>query len=176
MKVIGRVLPLHQGYKAVLAGAGENRLQRLRSRLPADLQRRIEIVGHVENRVMLDHYLSARILLFTSRFEGFPFAVSEALCCGCTIVGAATVPALNYVCCGGGGTLAASRAVRDYADALSAEIDAWRDGQRDPEGISHYWIARASAKAVASAILGFFAQCAGSQTGSPDREDRLINP
>jgi glycosyltransferase involved in cell wall biosynthesis len=157
MATLGRVLPLHSEYRAVLIGGGEARLARLRARLPTALHQRIQILGQIGNEAVHQHYLASQIILFSSRYEGFPYAAAEALCCGCTVVGPARLTSLNYLCCDGGGTLAITRSAQDLADAVGAEIQAWQGGRRDPLKISRYWREHLSVEAVGSAILKRFA-------------------
>jgi hypothetical protein len=153
MKVLGAVLPHFPDYSAILAGTGNERMEKLRSTLSAPLRSRIIIAGLLDHAALHRRYQEAQVLLFTSRYEGFPVAASEALCCGCTVVGAASLSSMNYISSLGGGTAAISRSSQDYADALASELHAWQAGERDPERISQDWQKRVSSTAVASAIL-----------------------
>jgi glycosyltransferase involved in cell wall biosynthesis len=153
MKVLGMVLPHYPDYSAILAGTGAERMQKLRSSLPAPVRSRIVVAGLLDHAALHRRYQEAQVILFTSRTEGFPVAAAEALCCGCTVVGAASLPSMNHINSLGGGTVAISRSSQDYADALACELDAWQAGERDPERISRDWQKRVSSAAVASAIL-----------------------
>ena len=156
IKVLGMVLPHYPRYSVVVAGSGAERMEKLRSSLPSYLHSRIVITGLLDHVGLHRHYQVAQVLLFTSRYEGFPVAAAEALCCGCTVVGAATLSSMNYISSLGGGTVALTRSSRDYADALAAELDAWAACERAPGLISRDWQKRVSSTAVATAILGFF--------------------
>lgn len=158
MRVLGMALPHHPEYSVVLAGSGAQRMEKLRALLPRGDQERIEILGPVDHATLHRHYQEAQIVIFTSRTEGFPFTASEALCCGCTIVGAALLPSMNYISSQGAGTLAITRSSQDYADALEVEMDAWQRNERDPRRTSLDWHKRVSVEAVASTILSFFTE------------------
>jgi hypothetical protein len=60
---------------------------------------------------------------------------------------------INYCCSASSGTMAYDRSVRHYRYALSAEMDAWRSGQRDPRFISDVWTARCHTDKVAQAVV-----------------------
>jgi len=155
VKVLARTLESEPNYSAVLAGDGADFLRRLMAKVPPKIASRIAILGHVPQEQLLREYQQAQIILFTSRYEGFPYAAGEALCCGCTVVGAGELPSMNYICSRAGGTASISRSVQDLSDALGAEIDAWRRDERDPEHISRWWQNRVAPERVASSMLGF---------------------
>jgi hypothetical protein len=83
---------------------------------------------------------SSRSLVVSSRWEGAPVVVNEALASGCTLVGPAEVPALSSVCRQGPyGTLFARRSARCFAAAVVAELEAWDRGHRHPRQIAEFW-------------------------------------
>jgi hypothetical protein len=51
------------------------------------------------------------------------------------------------------GTVAATRSLGNYADALHAEIAAWRAGDRNPQQISNNWTRRLHAPQVARSVI-----------------------
>jgi GalNAc-alpha-(1->4)-GalNAc-alpha-(1->3)-diNAcBac-PP-undecaprenol alpha-1,4-N-acetyl-D-galactosaminyltransferase len=67
-----------------LLGEGPNRaeLEELRSKL--DLKNRVHFLGQVQN--VNAHLRQADIFLLSSRFEGFPMALCEAMACGVPVV------------------------------------------------------------------------------------------
>ncbi len=157
MRVLGDVLAREPHYTALVAGAGTEGLHRLLAQQPATVQTRIKILGRVPHGQLRHLYQESQILFFSSRYEGFPNAAAEALCCGCSVVGPALIASLNYCASHSSGTTACSRSARDFSDALGAEIDAWRGGERNAREISERWRPRVSAKEVAARILGSFA-------------------
>jgi glycosyltransferase involved in cell wall biosynthesis len=107
----------------------------------------------VQHTALKRHYQEAQIVLFTSRYEGFPIAGEEALSCGCSVVGPATLPAFPYMASESSGTCAISRETGDMCDALLAEMTMWRRGLRDPKRISDAWRGRAVASSVAAQVI-----------------------
>ena len=148
MRVLAAVLGRLPNHHAVLYGSGSQVLEELRKRMPLETQNRIEIAGAVAHDALCAAYQSAQVIFFSSRVEGFPVAAAEALCCGCSVVGVATLPALNFIASQGAGTVAASRHWADMSDALAAELELWRLGQRNPVEISRTWNDLVSASAV----------------------------
>ncbi len=156
IRVLCRTLADFRDYSAVLVGSGGDLLRRLVARVPIEIQSRITITGPIEHDRVQRECQVAQTILFTSRYEGFPFAAGEALCCGCTVVGPTELAFLNYICSRGAGTASMSRSVQDLVDALNAEINAWRSGERNPQQISQGWRDRLAAKSVASTLMGLF--------------------
>ena len=153
MKVLAEVLQQRPSCDAVLFGRGEKRLTALRARLPESIQSRITIAGAVPHDVLCRAYQAAQVILLTSRYESGPIVAAEAMCCGCSVVGPAPLPSVNFICGEGAGTLAGSRSVADLSDALAAEMHAWSSGLRDPSAISRAWIDRVSVSAIVRDFL-----------------------
>ena len=156
LRVLGRVLEAHPDYSALMIGSGGERLERLRARLPAGTQTRIKLAGYVSRAELLQAYRQSQIMLVSSRFESLNLAAVEALACGCSVVGWGQIASLAYLASAGSGTTAPSRAVVDYADALSAEIAAWRRGERRPEEFGRHWRERFAAPGYAASVLAHF--------------------
>jgi glycosyltransferase involved in cell wall biosynthesis len=153
MQALALALPAHPNYSVDLIGSGDDVLRQLIHRLPLEIQQRIRIHGTLEHQKVQDIYRQSRIILFSSRYEGFPISAAEALCCGCTVVGPCALPSLNHIGSLGAATLAVSRHPRDLADALACEIETWESGDRDPVASSRYWFDRLSVKASAQHLL-----------------------
>jgi glycosyltransferase involved in cell wall biosynthesis len=153
MKVLATVLPQRSSCDAVLFGSGEKQLAVLRDRLPKSIQSRISILGAVSRDALCEAYQASQVILIPSRYESGPMAAAEALCCGCSVVGSALLPSVNFMCSQGSGTLSASRSVGDLSDALALELHAWSAGRRDPSAISRAWIDRVSVSAVVRDFL-----------------------
>jgi glycosyltransferase involved in cell wall biosynthesis len=158
LQVLGRVLAMEPGYTAIVAGSGESLLQQWLARLPPAAQPRIRIAGKLPAPELRSLYQRARIVFFSSRYEGFPNVACEALCCGCSVVGPAMIASMNDCVAHGSGTLACHHSVGAFSDALSAEIEAWAEGARDPQAISRRWWPRVTAPEVAGQILHLIGQ------------------
>lgn len=167
VRVLGAVLAQAPDYTALVAGAGEEGLRQLLAQLPATVRDRIQIVGRQTHRQLWQLYQESQMLFFPSRYEGFPNAAAEALSCGCSIVGPARIASLNYCASHSSGTLAFRRTGHDLADALGAEVAAWRDGEREPRAISAHWHPRVSARSVAARIMEKLAARLRTKPASP---------
>ncbi len=153
IRALGRALEARSDYTAKVVGSGRDYIEPFYRELPESIQRRLVLVGLQTHEQVQQHCRESRIIFFSSRFEGFPFAASEALCCGCTVVGSVTLPSMSHIATCGGGTVALSRSVTNLADALVVEVDAWETGWRDAESISTKWMSEISLKSVAKKIL-----------------------
>lgn len=153
MRVLERTMPANPDYTVTVIGPGMESLQRWRSRLAEETRRRITVAGRVEHAALKQYYQEAQIVLFTSRSEGFPVAGEEAMSCGCSVVGPGTLPAFHYMTSESSGTCSISRRTGDMCDALSAEMELWRRGFRDPKRISDIWHPRVAASAVAAQVV-----------------------
>jgi hypothetical protein len=156
MRVLERALAANEDYTAKIIGPGTSSFEQWQRRIAPQLAERIQILGAIPNDELHDHYLRARIILFTSRSEGFPLAAAEAVSCGCSVVGPGKLPGICYLASESSGTVALKRTRGYLCDALGAEMDLWRVGARDPQRISDVWVPRVAASAVARQILSFF--------------------
>ena len=93
------------------------------------------------------------MFLCTSRQESFLIAAGEALCCGCSVVGDARIASMPCFAGMSSGTTSCDSSVDNLRDALTAEINAWQSGQRDPVQISQAWQARLHTDHVAETFL-----------------------
>jgi glycosyltransferase involved in cell wall biosynthesis len=153
VRVLARVLSEQPEYSARIIGGGEECVRKLMQPLDESGKSRMEIPGRVSHQQLAGHYQEARVLLCTSCYESFHIASAEALCCGCSVVGDARISAMPYFCSANSGTLSFDRSVDNLRDALRAEIDAWRRGERDPIQISGTWTARLHPERVAGMFL-----------------------
>jgi glycosyltransferase involved in cell wall biosynthesis len=153
IRVLGKILADRTDYSALVIGGGREVIEPVWRRLPQPIKQRIDLAGIQPHEVVQQHCRESRIMLFTSRYEGFPFAASEALCCGCTVVGAVSLPAMCHIATCGGGTVAVSRSDQDFVDALTVEMEAWDSGWRDPQQMSQRWMGEISLQAVARKLL-----------------------
>jgi glycosyltransferase involved in cell wall biosynthesis len=96
----------------------------------------------------------SRSLLMSSRWEGAPVVLNEALSLGCTLVGPASVASLESFCHGGNlGAVSARRSAYGLAAAVLQELKAWDDGRRDPLAIAAAWRPRFEPQAVCRQLL-----------------------
>ncbi len=118
----------------------------------------VRYLGAVPRREVGTHLADARIVLFTSRWEGVPNAGYEGLVTGCTLV-STNLPGLHSLCCDGAyGTLATGRRPAQVAAAITAEMERWDRAERDPIGIAAVWRARLAPHVVAQQIVGLIAE------------------
>jgi glycosyltransferase involved in cell wall biosynthesis len=153
VRVLGACLSRENSYAATIIGTGEARIRGLLGSLPESIQARVTIAGPLPNQELAREFQRAQILVNTSHSESFGIAAAEALCCGCSVVGSAAMSSFNYFCSEACGTLASFRTVGYYCDALLAEVEAWRLGERHPDKISAAWAQRFHADKIARSVL-----------------------
>ena len=153
LRVLQRVLTEQPHYSARIIGSGAEVVKKLAQNLSADCRSRIDITGKVENAKLPALYGESRIFLSTSRYESFLIAAGEALCCGCSVVGDARIATMPYFAGSDSGTVSCNSSVDNFRDALTAEINAWQSGERNPTQISQTWQARLHPDRVAQALL-----------------------
>lgn len=111
-----------RAFHAWLAGSGA-----LRADVEAALERHglsdvVEVLGVLEPPALAERLRSSRAFLVSSRWEGIPRVVIEALACGCPVVGP-DVGDLRRMIGGGSGRLV-DRTPAALADGLEAMFDA----------------------------------------------------
>ena len=153
VRVLERVLSERPEYSARIIGDGGECVRRLMQPLDGSCNSRVNVLGRVSHAQLARHYQEARILLCSSCQESFHIASAEALSCGCSVVGDVRISSMPYFCSASSGTLSCDQSVNNLRDALQAEIDAWRRGERDPIQISRTWTARLHPDRVAEAFL-----------------------
>jgi glycosyltransferase involved in cell wall biosynthesis len=153
LKVLERVLSEQPHYSARIIGSGAEIVQKLVQQMNSDCKSRLDIVGRVDHAKLPAFYRESQIFLCTSRYESFLIAAGEALCCGCSVVGDARIASLPYLAGLGSGTVSCDSSVVNLRDAVTAEINAWQSGERDPAQISQMWQVRLHADHVAEAFL-----------------------
>jgi glycosyltransferase involved in cell wall biosynthesis len=151
--VLNRVLAIECKYRAKIIGSSIEMVAALVETLHPGVRGRIELVGAIPHNQLFHYYQEAKIHFTASRSESGPLTAGEALCCGCSVVGSATLPPLHFFTGDACGSLAINRSTTRFADAIFCEIEAWRSGARDPGAISALWQRRVHAPAVAAALL-----------------------
>jgi glycosyltransferase involved in cell wall biosynthesis len=108
----------------------------------ADLSRRfsqVQYVGVQSHEQLAQLLATSRSVLFSSRWEGFPHTVNEALALGCTVLGT-PIPSLQGVCeAGYYGRVSRGRRPADLAEMIREEMRAWDAGEREPQRIAAVW-------------------------------------
>jgi len=147
-RVIERAGRTRPGTRFELFGAGGERvLGALARRLPG-----VELRGPQPFEAVAAAMAGARVVLFSSRWEGCPHAALEGLASGCTLVGPPLPALVSWSEDGRCGTLAPRRAA-PLAAALVAELARWERGERDPEAIAAAWRRRLAPSAIVRGIL-----------------------
>lgn len=98
----------------------------------------------------------AKICVTTSLHESFSNSMSEALCCGATVVGWQQMAGMHYLASLGLGTMATSLTSGSFIDALALEVTAWNSGVRDSRRTSEHWQSRVSNHELAARLIGIF--------------------
>jgi len=164
VRVLGRALSAEPGYSARVIGGGQDKIKRLVRKLKDSIASQIEVLGVMSHEDLRNHYQESQISLCSSFYESFHLASAEALCCGCSVVGDARISSMPYFASFGSGTLACDLSLDNLSDALLAEIDAWRCGERDPVRISSYWTSKLHPEHAARKLLSLFGQFPAGET------------
>lgn len=106
--------------------------------LPESKKKRIVLKGRVANETLTEAYQRAMISICPSRSEGTHIASAEALNCGASIVTSCrkTLVVLHWYISMGAGRMSAEDTPESFAEAIHAEMDCWRRGERDPHKIA----------------------------------------
>ena len=132
----------------IFGPGGEEAFRDLESRFP-----NVVYHGPQHPPVLAEALAESRSIVFSSRWEGSPHAGCEALCMGATIVGT-PIPSVRSWSEGGAyGRVASAHRAGPLAQAIAAEQEAWRRGERDPASIAAVWRERSSGLGVCKAML-----------------------
>jgi len=148
-----RFLRKQPEWKALLLGPGEAILSRLLHKIPQAVRARITLQGRISRIEIPSIFLRASMILNTSEYEGMPNSLSEAVCCGCSVVGPTSIASLHYFTSHSSGTLFPKRHPGSVAEALFEEARAWKAGHRSPQAISQHFSAQLHPRAAAAALL-----------------------
>lgn len=174
MGMLARALAERPEYRALVIGSGNEVMEQLRDAMPKEIQARITIIGYMAHEELAAYYQRARIVMNSSVTEGFCLAVGEALCCGASVVGPASIPGFHTCVSYQSGTLAYTRSVANLSDALLAEIDIWEAGERDPVAISTYWKERLHLGKVVQQMLACIDEARGMKAQEGGVKSSLI--
>lgn len=113
---------------------------------------RVQIVDQVQNSQLPEFLADCQILLVTSRREGAPIVVNEALAMGCTVV---STP-LDGVHFSYGnitsGTKSRSFSLQSFFEALVLETRRWASDKHDPDESALFWRSVLNEKAIGEKI------------------------
>ena len=163
MRVLRRTLAANPLWRAVVIGAGGDRLAQETVGWTTDCRNRFSAVGGLSRDAVLREMQRARILLATSRYESFHIAAAEALCCGATVVAPPGLPSFSYFASEGSGVIADSRGVPALSAALTDEIRKWEEGSRSADVISRVWGRRLTATTWINTLLQRLATCSSPE-------------
>jgi glycosyltransferase involved in cell wall biosynthesis len=164
VEVLGRFLREDRSATVTVVGRdGERWLRPLMAG-----ESRCRYLGAVAHHAMPALLAGARVMVFSSRWEGCPVAATEALASGCTIVGPPLPAFEGLTAAGEFGSLSRSRSASDLAAALGLEIRRWDDGERDAQAVAASWRARLAPTAVCAAMLDLV------MSSRPARDERPV--
>jgi hypothetical protein len=134
--------------------------------LPPELRSRVVLEGIQPNSLVSEAYRRARVMFVSAAYEGCHNASAEAICSGCSIVGASSpfLCALEWHASHESGTLTRDASPASLTEALCSELEIWDRGGRDPEKISRSWCTELHPERAAAAILALF----GLEAGTPE--------
>ncbi|HWB58056.1 MAG TPA: glycosyltransferase [Chthoniobacteraceae bacterium] len=153
METLGKFLGIHPGWSAEIFGQLPADAEARLTALPAEIASRILLAGTRPNEELARHYAAARIFLMSSRHESFNIAAAEALCSGCSVVGPPDIASVHFFTGRRSGSASSCYSPGALLDALCAEAEAWRAGERDARAISSEWTALVGAQAVTARLL-----------------------
>lgn len=131
-------------------------MQAWHAALPESVRSCIFLKGYLANARLKDVYNRARVIVCSSSHESSHIVSAETLCCGGSVVVTnqpKTLSVLHWYTSHQSGRIAEQDTPIALADALSAEIQAWENGERDPVAISARWQPHFHADTLYSAIF-----------------------
>lgn len=152
--VAERVLRHHPTAQFIIVGKDATRcVAEIAARVPF-AQGRLTSYESLSHEELRSKMTTAQISLCTSRSEGYHLSSGEALLAGCSVVSprAPALPSLAFFIYGGlSGRLSENNADA-LAEAVIAELEVWKSGERDAWLIARSWQVRISAEAVVQQI------------------------
>ena len=113
------------GWKISVAGPGKKRDRKIFARLQLqyETEGRLEYVGSLKGKKLSSHYLNSSIFVMTSRWEGMPLVLIEAMNFGLPIVAFEQSGANEVLDFGKSGILIKQGSIPDFNRELSTLID-----------------------------------------------------
>ena len=126
-------ISLLDDHRAVMIGDGP-----LGGEVKSEIARRglvrVSYLGSLPHEELLRRLPTLDVLLMTSRWEGLPYILLEALCAGVPVVAAAVGGIPEVIRDGLGGVLVPTRDPRDFADSvrkMTSDAETWRTAVRN---------------------------------------------
>jgi glycosyltransferase involved in cell wall biosynthesis len=133
-KTIAESLAVDSSLKWVVVGSGSHYVQeRLQNRYGGTATRNVQFFEHTSPQDLARLYAGARTIFYSSRQEGFPNTLCEALCSGASFVAPRGIQAFEFCEKKSWGTLYKPSAA---TAALFLELNQWKQGRRNPLAIS----------------------------------------
>jgi glycosyltransferase involved in cell wall biosynthesis len=158
IEVISSLLNLDPDVSVLIAGKQSPQLvQWYQSIKPRD-QARVKLTGILTREELLKNLQESQVFYSPSGFESFGIAAAEALCCGNSVVAGKSVSmsSFEWFVSENSGRLAEPDLAKEHTQSLLDELNAWRDGHRDPFRISTIWCQRLHATQVAQSVIHHF--------------------
>jgi glycosyltransferase involved in cell wall biosynthesis len=143
------LLRRHTGLQALIIGPGGDRFfQPL-----VNQYQRVTWLRQVDHCRMASLLANSRVILSTSRWEGYSIIALEALCMGCTLVAPSLPGFVSMVENGRFGTIAGKRRPVSIMQATEKELELWDQGRRAPAEIAAIWRSRTNNQTVVTELL-----------------------
>jgi glycosyltransferase involved in cell wall biosynthesis len=117
----------------IVVGNGAHYVQQRLERSSPSAASKVRFYPHTSPHELADLYASAYLIFYSSRQEGFPNTLCEALCCGASVVAPRGIEAFDFSANKCWGTTYRNS---QASAAVFAELDNWQQGQRNAERIS----------------------------------------
>lgn len=118
----------------IVVGNGAQFVQERLQRSHLGAASKVRFYPHTDPHELADLYISARIIFYSSRQEGFPNTLCEALCCGASVVAPRGIQAFDFSANKCWGT---TYRRAEASAAVFAELENWQQGGRNAKHISH---------------------------------------
>jgi glycosyltransferase involved in cell wall biosynthesis len=147
--VLDLLLDRRNNLQIVIVGPGGDHLfGRLTRRHPE-----VTWMGRVAHDRIAEILTNSRVILSSSRWEGYSIITLEALCMGCTLAAPPLPGFISMAEDGRYGTISAQRNPASLAQAVEKELEIWDNGLRVPAEIAAIWRKRVSNDSVVSDLI-----------------------
>lgn len=144
-----RLLSRQQDLQVLIIGDGpDDLLERLTARYPS-----VTWLRRIDHEKVAALLTNCRIVVSSSRFEGYSILALEAMCMGCTLAAPPLPGFISMAENGRFGTISSRRQPASLVRAIERELELWELGSRVPVDISAVWRRRTSNDSVVSNLL-----------------------
>ena len=144
-----KLLKKQEDLEVTIVGAGGDQLFEPLSRKFSQVNWRRRVARREIPQLLAD----SRIVLSSSRWEGYSIIALEGLCMGCTIVAPPLPGFVSMAENGRYGTISRNRTPKALANALEYELGLWDQGERSPAEISAVWRERTNNQTVVGNLV-----------------------